>query len=111
MRLMDIFYFIEGNLRYLGVKLFGDVFMRRHIREQVGLRYLHVDRECIGSGSCKICGCSMPAMLYCSKSCDKPCYPRLMGVKEWGLFKENGGDAEWELSCGFVLRRRGAIYE
>lgn len=110
MRISDIFYFAQGNVRYFLVKCFGESVLRSHIAEQVMMRTANADRECLSSGACKICGCHMPALLYADKSCDKPCYPPMMGKREWFEFKLYGGNDEWILR-GLKLRKVDKIYE
>jgi hypothetical protein len=46
-----------------------------------------MDKECYENGSCKMCGCNTTALQMADKACPKPCYPKMMGKKEWEKFK------------------------
>lgn len=91
----DVFWFFQGYARYYAVRLFGWRVLRTHIGEQIVARALSADRRCVGEGRCIICGCHTPALFYAGKSCDRPCYPRMMGKRRWEEFKEKCGDREW----------------
>lgn len=43
---------------------------------------------CYSTGSCVLCGCTTTALQMATKSCDKPCYPRLMNKQQWEDFKQ-----------------------
>lgn len=79
----NIFYYIQGNIRY---KLYYSEYkflIRKHIQEQIYCRINSMDIECYNTGQCKICGCKTTALQMCDKKCDKPCYPRMLNKKEW----------------------------
>lgn len=81
--LIDGWYFIQGHTREI---LFYSKFkflIRRHIKEQIEFRFKVMDKECFAQGSCKICGCSIPALTMSNKECDKPCYPPMLSKKKW----------------------------
>lgn len=84
----DIFYYFQGNFRY---KLYYSdnwgFIMKEHIRDQIDFRIKYMDKDCYNEGSCKLCGCETTALQMANKSCDKPCYPPLMKLKDWSLFK------------------------
>ncbi|MBQ1668376.1 MAG: hypothetical protein II063_10415 [Prevotella sp.] len=95
MRISDVFWFLQGYARYWMVKMFGFGVLREHIGEQIVSRAMSADKRCLVGGECIICGCHTPALFYAGKSCDKPCYPRMMGRKKWEMFKEMEGDEDW----------------
>lgn len=83
MKIKDIFYYIQGNIRY---KLFYSIFVgliRNHILEQIYYRINSMDIKCFADGQCKMCGCKTIALQMCDKACDKPCYPPMMNKWRW----------------------------
>lgn len=62
--------------------------IRTHIKEQIDYRIKIMDPLCYNTGSCRICGCETPALQMANKACDKPCYPKMMGRKDWEDFKK-----------------------
>lgn len=84
----NIFYFIQGNIRYrLYYNKILSKLIRKHIREQIDYRIAVMSKECYDTGSCTMCGCKTTALQMSNKSCNKPCYPPMMKKKEWELFK------------------------
>lgn len=85
----DVWHYILGNYRY---KLYYSTkesirrLMRTHIREQIDFRIKMMDSQCYYDGSCKLCGCETTALQMANKSCDKPCYPRMINKVEWTDF-------------------------
>lgn len=78
--------FLEGNL-----KLLGDRFdlLPKHTKEQVVWRSLKC-QDCMKTGVCKYCGCSLPGKLYVTKSCnDGEIFPNLMDSEDWEEYKIN----------------------
>lgn len=94
------FWFFQGYGRYYLVKLFGWDVLRGHIAEQIISRVMSADKKCKGDGKCKICGCHTPMLFYAGKACDKPCYPKMMGRREWERFVNDGGDEDWNYFNG-----------
>lgn len=86
--LKAIGYYIQGTIRY---KLFyspwGIELIRNHILEQILSRIISMDKECFNSGQCTMCGCKTTALQMCNKPCSKPCYPAMVGKKEWEAIK------------------------
>ena len=85
----DIFYYIQGNVRY---QLFYSKFvflLPKYITEQITLRIKSMDKTCYSTGSCILCGCNTTALQMCNKSCEKPCYPRMLNRSEWRDFKSS----------------------
>ena len=84
----DIFYYFQGNIR---CKLYysdnWSFIMKEHIKDQIDFRVEYMDKDCYNKGNCKLCGCETIALQMANKSCDKPCYPPLMRIKDWSLFK------------------------
>lgn len=110
MRLSDCFYFVQGYVRYGLVKVFNLNILRSHISEQIVMRVMSADRKCLGDGRCKICGCHTPALFYADKACDKPCYPRMMGRKEWRRFLDEGMNEDWIIVRG-RFKKIKEVYE
>ena len=109
MRLSDIYYYVEGNIRWMMFRRCRRM-IRGHIMEQIVSRVRSADAECTCMGRCKICGCHTPALYMCGKSCDKPCYPRMMSRRRWERFKEEGGDKEW-IYYGGKFHKINKVYE
>lgn len=86
--LKNMFYYMQGNLRY---KLFYSKFaflLNKHIREQIEVRIKSMDKQCYMDGQCKICGCETTALQMANKACDKPCYPSMLSRNKWGSLKK-----------------------
>lgn len=114
--LIDIWHYFLGNYRYFfyyGGKLskkYGWVakirknFIRRHIKDQITWRIIHMDRECYRNGSCKLCGCLTTALQMADKSCNKPCYPPMMNKSNWIQFNYfirmtfDNGKTKWRMN-------------
>lgn len=80
----DIFYFIQGNIRYkiyYSSKLRG--LLREHIVEQITYRIRVMRQDCYENGSCVECGCMTTNLQMCSKSCEGQCYPPMMTKDNW----------------------------
>jgi hypothetical protein len=81
-----VIQFIEGNL-----KMLGDEFnlLPDYQKEQVLYRLEICKNDCVKSGSCKYCGCSVPGKLYVSESCNNGArFPNMMDENEWSEYKE-----------------------
>lgn len=101
--LKNIYYYIQGNLRY---RLFYSNFaflIRPHIKEQIEYRINSMDQDCYRSGQCKMCGCATTKLQMSNKSCDKPCYPKMLSMKEWRtakilkIYKDEDHRKIWQL--------------
>ena len=87
--LIDVVHYIVGNLRYkIYYSKYRKKLLRKHIEEQITWRIEVMDRDCFFDGSCKICGCETTALQMANKSCDKPCYPKMMNKTDWKMFKK-----------------------
>ena len=102
--LKNMFYYMQGNLRY---KLFYSKFaflIRKHIKEQIEVRIKSMDPICYGNGECKICGCQTTHLQMCNKACDKPCYPAMLSRKDWeslkniGIYFERKSNIIWSIN-------------
>ena len=91
----DVFYYIQGNVRsYLYYTNWWflplHIFIPLHILEQMVARLNTIEgSECYEKGSCKHCGCKVPALTFCNKKCDGFCYPKIVNKKDWLYFKLN----------------------
>lgn len=86
----DVWHYIVGNYRYkIYYSGFKTWLLRDHIREQIDFRLGYVPDECWSTGSCKECGCQVPHLQMCHKSCDANCYPELMNSTDWHTFKQD----------------------
>ncbi len=85
--LKNIWYYIQGNIRY---KLYYGAFaflLPEHIEEQITARIKSMDIKCYEDGQCKMCGCNTTALQMCNRACDKPCYPPMLTKKIWNKLK------------------------
>ena len=87
-KVIDIWYYIQGNVRYKIINSSFKKLIRKHILEQIELRISNMNRECYNNGECVMCGCATTALQMCDKSCKGLCYPRMMSKKEWLAFKD-----------------------
>ena len=104
-KLKDVWYYIQGNVRY---KLwyhnktryertwYSSVFLiplhkliPLHIKEQIRTRINSMNPECYRSGSCIKCGCITTQLQMANKSCEGNCYPKMQNRKNWNLLKRN----------------------
>lgn len=82
--------FLLGYYRYETYYL-NPNWLKEHIVDQYESRIASMNPECFSSGQCVMCGCQTTALQMAKKSCEAPCYPPLMGKKEWEEFKNNEG--------------------
>ena len=82
----NIFYYLQGNIRYKLYYSRFKCFLNEHILEQIDLRIDLMDDECYSNGTCKMCGCGTTELQMCDKACDKPCYLKMMTREQWNLF-------------------------
>ena len=88
----NIFYYIQGNIRsYLYYTNWWilplHVFIPAHILQQMVVRLNTIEgSECYEKGSCKHCGCKVPPLTFCDKSCGGNCYPAMMRKNDWLFF-------------------------
>lgn len=114
--LKDVYYYIQGNIRY---KIYYSKFsflIRRHILDQINFRISVMKKECYDNGECIMCGCATTALQMCNKKCDGECYPSMMNNKMWNKFKSGKlikvKELSWrlidgELYCGkfFLIKK------
>lgn len=86
--LKNIFYYLQGNIRYYLYYSQFDGLIRNHIIEQIDARITCMDTTCYAQGSCKLCGCETTHLQMCNKSCEKPCYPAMVNKEDWKNFKQ-----------------------
>lgn len=80
----NVYNYIVGNLKMLGDQL---NILPQHQREQVIYRS-KICSDCMATGACKYCGCSVPGKLYNDGSCNNgDRFPDMMNVTEWENFK------------------------
>lgn len=60
-----------------------------HYQQQFIYRINTANKSCISNGSCIVCGCSTPDLMFKPSPCDADCYPRLMRRKEWDEFRKS----------------------
>ena len=90
----DVFYYIQGNVRsYLYYTNWWflplHIFIPAHILEQMVVRLDTIKgSECYEKGSCKHCGCKVPPLTFCNKTCEGNCYPHMMDAHKWLLFRQ-----------------------
>jgi hypothetical protein len=105
-KVIDIWYYIQGNVRYKIINSSFRKLIRKHVKEQIELRISNMNKECYNNGECVMCGCATTALQMCDKSCEGLCYPRMMSRKEWLAFKDGDvlkdGEYYWVLN-DFVL--------
>ena len=114
-KVIDIWYYIQGNVRYKIINSSFRKLIRKHVLEQIELRISNMNRECYNNGECVMCGCATTALQMCNKSCKGLCYPRMMSRKEWLAFKDGDilkdGDYYWVLNnFVFVKGKDVTIY-
>lgn len=90
-----IFHFFEGNLKMLGDQL---NLLSKHEREQVAYRAEICKNDCIKSGYCVNCGCSVPGKLYVKESCNNGTrFPDLMNKDDWEKYKKDNNIEIYDL--------------
>ena len=87
--LKNIFYYIQGNLRYNLYYSYFKFLIPRYIREQIKYRINSMDRQCLKEGQCKECGCDTPHLQMSNKTCKGICYPTMIGRKTWNTLRRN----------------------
>jgi len=94
----NIWWWIQGETRMLFYK-YVPFMLRNHIKEQFEYRLDNTNKDCLKQGSCVICQCSVPSLLFANKPCSKIyassntrkmlfghdgiCYDRMLNKKEW----------------------------
>ena len=86
--IIDVWHYMIGNYRFkLYYSRLWRFLLKKHIYEQITLRLTWMNQTCYNRGSCVKCGCDVPQLQMCSKSCDAKCYPKMLNRKDWGSFK------------------------
>lgn len=86
--LNNIKNYIEGTTRAMQNSL---GVLPEYIREQVVIRMMKCQDDCIPSGKCINCGCKAPQRLYTTESCNISRHTDLMNKEEWQIYKEENG--------------------
>lgn len=94
-KINDIFAYTIGNYRYALFYSKYKFLIRNHIQQQIEWRISVMDIDCYTEGSCKLCGCDTVALQMANKTCNKPCYPKMMDKKDWEEYKLNNKDYEF----------------
>jgi hypothetical protein len=63
--------------------------MPKFLQEQIALRNDKCKDDCVKTGKCKECGCSIPGKWFVTKTCNKDRFPDLMEQDDWIKFKIN----------------------
>ena len=91
----NIFYYVQGNIRaYLYYTNWWflplHIFIPAHVLQQMVIRLNTIEgSECYEKGSCKHCGCKVPPLTFCDKSCEGNCYHYMMNAYQWLHFKSH----------------------
>ena len=108
--LKDVWYYIQGNYRYMLYYSKFRFLIRKHIRRQIALRILVMNEECYSNGECIKCGCATTALQMCNKACAGMCYPKMMNWYQWDYFNEfkivNIDGWYWELKEDKLIKSK-----
>lgn len=88
--LKDVLAYIQGNIRYRLYNSNWSWLMRNHIKDQIDMRILSMNKSCYNQGSCIMCGCRTTHLQMANKTCDNPCYPSMMNKKQWKEINKKG---------------------
>ena len=98
---LNIWYYIQGNIRHFFYKNFKYA-LRKHIIEQFEWRIIKASKCYNNNGGCLCCGCDTPQLFFADKACSvskisacklipelngEICYPKMMNRNSWNLFK------------------------
>lgn len=86
--LSNIKNYIEGTTRAMQDSL---GMLPEHIKEQVVLRLIKCQDDCLSTGKCISCGCKAPQRLYTTESCNTDRHLDLMSKQDWNKYKEDNG--------------------
>lgn len=93
-KIKNYFYYIQGTLRYNIYYKYPKLkfLVPKYIWEQIEIRINSIDRKCYNNGYCKMCGCTVTALQFANKPCDKPCYPKMINKKQFKDLLFSGGN-------------------
>lgn len=97
--------YLIGNYREKLYYNYPSCLLRSHIKEQIVARILSMDRKCYLDGECKICGCTTTALQMANKACDKPCYPKILGRRNWDRLKKGDVVYPSNSNIGWILTK------
>ena len=85
--LNNIFNYVQGNANLILDKA-GMV--SQSFKEQIAFRSLSCKDDCVKTGKCKHCGCSLPGRFFTAKSCNNgEIFPDIMDEENWEKYKIN----------------------
>jgi len=87
----NMFYYVQGNMRYRLYYSWFKWLLREHIREQIIFRINSMNRLCYDRGSCIVCGCVTTQLQMSDKACAGSCYPKMFSKKDWNNLKFRDG--------------------
>ena len=82
-KLIDVYYYIQGKIRYTLFYSRLKELLPEHIRSQITYRIAVMNPLCRSQGSCIKCGCETTALQMCNKACEGNCYPKMMEARNW----------------------------
>lgn len=80
----NITNFLEGNGRLI-LQMAG--VLTPVVDEQVAYRLLVCKDDCVVSGACKKCGCSLPGRAFATDTCNPERFPDILEEDEWNKYK------------------------
>lgn len=86
--LTNVRNYIEGTTRAMQDSL---GILPNHIKEQVVLRLIKCQEDCIPSGKCIKCQCKTPQRLYTTETCNPERHLDLMDKEVWEQYKIDNG--------------------
>lgn len=83
---LDAYYYLQGHYRESLYFTPYKFLIRKHIRKQIEDRLNTIKLTlCYTEGACVRCGCEVPALTMCDKTCHGNCYPKMKTKKEYKL--------------------------
>lgn len=97
----NVWYFIQGNIRYRLYYSFPFLFSPR-FKSMIEERYKLANPECMATGECIACGCDMPNLLFANKQCKAKCYPSFREQRNMRKIKDFG--------IPFIMTDKGNVF-
>jgi hypothetical protein len=109
--LKNIYYYIQGNLRYrMYYSKYYKFLIRSHIKEQIEVRINSMNKSCYRLGSCIKCGCTTTQLQMCNKPCEGLCYPKMLSRFYWeDLKKDNCYHSEGDITFCLKSNKKGLL--
>jgi len=99
---LNVFYYLQGNIRYRLIDTWFKFLIPKYIREQIKVRIRSMNPQCYNQGSCIACGCTTTQLQMANKACENDCYPEMLSRKLWTKINNNRliglGDKAWMIS-------------